>query len=112
MAKYLIDANLPFHISVWKNDEFIHLFDINDSWTDREIWEYAKRRGMTIITKDSDFSNWIITKEPPPKVIHLRIGNMRLKLFNDFITKNWKEIVKLSNNHKLVTVYAEFIEAS
>ncbi|MBX9807293.1 MAG: DUF5615 family PIN-like protein, partial [Flavobacteriaceae bacterium] len=70
MSKFLIDANLPYYFSLWNNPDFIHLKDINDEWTDEQVWAYAKEKKMTIITKDSDFSNKIMLSNPPPKVIH------------------------------------------
>ena len=78
MTKYLIDVNLPRYIPIWASDEFIHQIDINDEWSDQEIWKYAKDNSLTIITKDSDFSNRIMASSPPPKIIHFRTGNMRL----------------------------------
>lgn len=72
MAKYLIDTNLPYLFSLWKSSDFLHVFDIDDEFSDEEIWNYAKDNSLTIITKDADFSNKIIFKTPPPKVIHLK----------------------------------------
>jgi len=56
MPKFLIDANLPYYFSLWNNEDFIHVKDIDDSLTDDAIWNYAKQNNLTIITKDSDFS--------------------------------------------------------
>jgi len=39
MAKYLIDANLPYYFNLWNNPDFIHVKDLNDSWTDEKIWK-------------------------------------------------------------------------
>jgi predicted nuclease of predicted toxin-antitoxin system len=41
MAKYLIDANLPYRFSSWYGSDYIHVFDLNDRWSDWEIWDYA-----------------------------------------------------------------------
>ena len=86
MSKFLIDANLPHYFSLWNNPDFIHLKDINDEWTDEQVWVYAKENNLTIITKDSDFSNKIKLKNSPPKVIHMRFGNMKMYPFFDSIT--------------------------
>lgn len=111
MAKYLIDVNLPYRFSLWKDDHYIHQTDLGDEWTDAQIWNYAKENNLTIITKDSDFSNRIIFHEPPPKVIHIRFGNMKMKDF--FLTINviWNDIIDLSDSHKLVNVFRDRIEA-
>ncbi|SHG03573.1 hypothetical protein SAMN05444372_10213 [Flavobacterium micromati] len=77
MPSFLIDVNLPYYFSIWNTDEFIHQKDINDEWSDEKIWNYAKENNLTIISKDSDFSNKIIMSSPPPKVLHIRFGNMK-----------------------------------
>jgi predicted nuclease of predicted toxin-antitoxin system len=111
MAKYLIDVNLPYRFSLWKGDDYIHQTDLGDEWTDAQIWNYAKENNLTIITKDSDFSNRIIFHEPPPKVIHIRFGNMKMKEFFLTITVIWNDVIDLSDSHKLVNVFRDRIEA-
>jgi predicted nuclease of predicted toxin-antitoxin system len=111
MAEFVIDANLPYSISSWKNSRFVHLLDLNEEWSDSEVWQHAKQNQLTIITKDSDFSHRMMVSTPPPKVIHFRIGNMRLRELQAFINQHWSEIETLSKDHKLVIVYADLIEA-
>ena len=79
--------------------------------TDSEIWDYAKQNNLTIITKDGDFSHRIIVSPPLPKIIHIKIGNMKLKEFESVIQKIWMTAEKLSENHKLVNVFRDRIEA-
>jgi len=85
--------------------------EINDEWTDSEVWDYAKQHNLIIISKDSDFSHRVIVSNPPPKIIHIKIGNMKLKDFNSTIEKLWERTEKLSENHKLVNVFTDRIEA-
>ncbi|MCU0444791.1 MAG: DUF5615 family PIN-like protein [Microscillaceae bacterium] len=110
MPKFLIDVNLPYYFSLWNNNDFVHQKDISDEWTDEQIWEYAKTNNLIIITKDSDFSNKILLREPPPKVIHIRFGNLKMKPFFDHISKYWLDIELLSSHHKLVNVFLDRIE--
>jgi len=110
MKKYLIDANLPYHFSLWNNEEFIHVFDINDEMTDEEIWDFAKENNLIIVTKDADFSGRILLSNPPPKVIHLKIGNMKMSEFHSFINRNWSLLLRLIEENKLVKVYNDRIE--
>lgn len=79
MKRFLIDANLPYRVPVWQKESFEVVVDIDEEWSDSEIWNYAKKNNYTIVTKDADFSNRIMVSGPPPKIIHLRIGNMRLR---------------------------------
>ena len=60
MVKYLIDVNLPYYFSVWKGAEYMHQRDIDATMKDSEIWRYAKENGLTIVTKDTDFSERVI----------------------------------------------------
>ena len=110
MAKYLIVVNLPYYFGLWNASEYIHQTDVNPLAKDQVIWEYAKENSLTIITKDSDFSNRILFKDPPPKVIHIKIGNVSMKEFHRLINSCWKDVVKMSESHKLVNVYKDKIE--
>jgi predicted nuclease of predicted toxin-antitoxin system len=110
MTSFLIDANLPYYFSLWNTSDFIHQKDINDEWTDEQIWLFAKENKLTIISKDSDFSNKIMLSIPPPRVIHIRFGNMKMKPFFDTINKVWNEVVEMNKEHKLVNVFTDRIE--
>ena len=109
MTEYLVDVNLPYKFKLWHDQRFQHVKEIDDEWSDSEIWQYAKDRELTIITKDVDFSNRIVTTEPPPKVIHLKVGNMKLAEFRKFMLNNWEEMERMSIDHKLVDVYKDRI---
>lgn len=104
MAKFLVDVNLPYYFSLWHNEDYVHQFEINDTWLDNQIWEYAKENNLIIITKDTDFYNSILISEPPPKVIHLRIGNMRLKELHAFLKKVLQVWTHILYFIKVVTV--------
>jgi len=111
MANYLVDVNLPYCFSLWKSDDYIHQKDLGNEWTDERIWNYAEENNLTIITKDSDFSNRIIFHEPPPKIIHIRFGNMKMREFFTVTTAIWNDVIELSESHKLVNVFRDRIEA-
>lgn len=111
MPRFLIDVNLPYHFSLWKGDEYIHQTDIDDEWTDTRIWDYARENDLTIISKDSDFSNRVIFHLPPPKVIHIRLGNLKMREFFASINGVWEDVLDLNKEHKLVTVFRDRIEA-
>lgn len=49
MARYLIDANLPYRFSLWHGDDYLHVWDLNDEWTDSEIWAYARDHDLRIV---------------------------------------------------------------
>ena len=46
-----------------------------DREVDSNVWEYARRNGYVIVTKDADFADMSVLRGHPPKVIWVRIGN-------------------------------------
>ena len=39
------------------------------------MWEYAKRHGFALVSKDSDFAERSVLEAGAPKVIWIRLGN-------------------------------------
>lgn len=111
MKRFVIDANLPCNVSVWQGESFQFVIEIDDEWSDSDIWNYARKNAYTIVTKDADFSHRIIVSKPPPKIIHLKIGNLKLRDLKTFIEENWRDIQSASKDHKLVNVYLDRIES-
>lgn len=90
--------------------EYMHQHDIDPSRHDALIWDYAREHDLTIITKDSDFSSRILLSAPPPKVIHVRIGNMNMRNFHAAIARCWQDVLLMNETHKLVIVHTDRIE--
>ncbi len=111
MAKYLIDINLPYYFSLWNSEDYIHQSNVENTAEDAEIWRYAKSRNLTILTKDADFSNRILLTQPPPRVIHIRIGNASIREFHNILNSIWNNVLVLSNSHKFATVFRDKVEA-
>ncbi len=111
MAKYLIDANLPYYFGLWNNSDYVHVKDIDDTMSDDEIWEYAKNNHLIIITKDADFSLKVLSGGHLPKVIHLKFGNLKMNKFHELLSRIWSDIEQLGANNTLVNVYSDRIEA-
>ncbi|MBW6535723.1 MAG: DUF5615 family PIN-like protein [Mariniphaga sp.] len=111
MYKFIIDANLPYYFELWNNKNFIHVHDLFNISSDEDIWEYSKENNLVIITKDADFSNKILYKSPPPKVVHLKIGNMKMREFHAFLNKVWPAILEELESNKLINVFSDRIES-
>jgi len=110
MKKYIIDANLPYYFSLWKDEAYEHVIDIDPNMKDSDIWIYAKEHNLTIVSKDADFSDLVLLNNPPPRVIHVRLGNMKMKAFHNAIDGIWDEVLTMSEEYKLVRVYIDKIE--
>jgi predicted nuclease of predicted toxin-antitoxin system len=110
MAKYLIDANLPRYFSAWSSADFVFVRDIDAAWKDTQIWQHAIVETLTIVTKDADFSDRVLVSNAGPRVVHLRLGNLRMREFHIVVSGQWSEICRLSDQHRLVQVYLDRIE--
>lgn len=77
--KLLFDQNLSPRLVVLLADVFpgsAHVRDVGlASADDADVWDYAKRNGLAIISKDADFRQLSFLHGFPPKVVWLRVGN-------------------------------------
>ena len=89
MAHYIIDVNLPYRFSLWASSDHIHL---------------------TIVTKDTDFSDRLLLTEPPPRVIHIKLGNLTIRQLHTALHRVWEEVLTLSGQYKLVRIYDDRVE--
>ena len=110
MIKYIIDANLPYYFSLWRGEAYQHVIDIDPNMKDSEIWKYARENNLTIVTKDADFSDLVLLNNPPPRVIHIKLGNMKMKAFHSAVDNIWDEVLLMSQEYKLIRVYKDKIE--
>ncbi len=112
MARFLIDANLPRWFSLWAGGdcEFVH--DLGAGWSDTQIWDYAAANGLTIVSKDADFSDRaLLAGDAGPRVIHVRVGNLRIEELHQYLTAVWPDVCRASDASRLVQVYRDRIES-
>jgi predicted nuclease of predicted toxin-antitoxin system len=110
MKGFLLDEHLPSKIQFSPSFPTIHVSALGASLTDTQIWQYAKHNDLTIITKDADFSNRLMMDLSPPKVVHLRFGNMRKRVFHVFLARVWPKIETLLMDCKMINVYLDRVE--
>lgn len=111
MKGFLFDENLPRVPTLQTRLPVTHALDLGARPTDSQLWAHAEENDLTIVTKDADFSQRIVLRVPPPRVIHLRVGNMRGRDFAAWLKTVWPQIESTVATHKLVNVYRDHIEA-
>jgi len=111
MTGFLLDENLPRVPSLQPRLPVTHASELGARPTDSELWTHAEQNDLAIVTKDADFSRRIVLGAPPPRVIHLRVGNMRRRDFAAWLGRIWPHIESTIATHKLVNVYRDRIEA-
>lgn len=65
---------------------------------DLDVWEYAKRNGLVIVTKDGDYHQMSFLLGAPPKVVWLRIGNCSTQKIESLLRRNLKPIAKFAGD--------------
>jgi predicted nuclease of predicted toxin-antitoxin system len=110
MKGFLFDENLPARLRFSPKLPIVSISKIGKNPGDSDIWVYAKKHDLVIVSKDADFSDRIITQSPPPWVVHLRFGNLRKNHFHALLARVWPQIEALLKTHKLVNVYSDRLE--
>jgi predicted nuclease of predicted toxin-antitoxin system len=94
MFNYLIDENLPSDLRFWNKENFTHLSEILNVKYDTDIWQYAIKNDLIIITKDTNFYYRSLASSVAPKVVWVKTGKMKKKRFNRFIKSSWRKVEK------------------
>jgi predicted nuclease of predicted toxin-antitoxin system len=110
MKGFLFDENLPARLRFSPRHPIIPISKVGRHPSDSKIWEYARKHDLVTVSKDADFSDRIITNSPPPRLVHLRFGNLRRNEFHALLARVWPQIETLLKSHKLVNVYADRLE--
>jgi predicted nuclease of predicted toxin-antitoxin system len=78
-VKLLFDQNLSPLLAQRLQDIFpdsTHVFRIGlDRAVDLDIWQFSHAQEFTIVSRDSDFSDFSMVMGFPPKVLWIRRGN-------------------------------------
>jgi predicted nuclease of predicted toxin-antitoxin system len=69
-----------------------------DRSLDQEVWDYACRCGFLIVTKDIDFTEFIVLQGFPPKVIWIRRGNCSTKDIETILRDNYNFIKAMNED--------------
>lgn len=100
MKGFLFDENLPSRIQFKTSLPLIPRSALLASPTDTQVWEFARQGDLAIVSKDADFSERIILHIPPPRVVHIRFGNLRRKDFHTLLARVWPQVEALLKTHK------------
>ncbi|SFU09152.1 Predicted nuclease, contains PIN domain, potential toxin-antitoxin system component [Algoriphagus locisalis] len=99
----LLDANLSWRLTKKLEVHFGKCYHVDSirlavPARDIDIWNYALKRDLIIITNDDDFLNLATVKGFPPKVVLLKTGNQSNSYLEQLLIKHKEEIVKLSES--------------
>jgi predicted nuclease of predicted toxin-antitoxin system len=63
-----------------------------DCSDDTQVWDYARKNGFAIVTKDEDFNQMSVLKGQPPKVIWLLLGNCTTTQVEALLRARWADV--------------------
>ncbi|MDA0841944.1 MAG: DUF5615 family PIN-like protein [Planctomycetota bacterium] len=100
--KLLFDQNLSYRLA----DQLADLFPESQhvrtvglaAADDDEVWYYAEKHGLTVVSKDSDFHQRSFVLGQPPKIIWIRRGNCSTQDVHDVLRGRYSEIVNFDND--------------
>ncbi len=89
----LVDNNLSYRVAVFLHKAFpgsahVATYNMDENTEDIAIWNFAKEKGFTILTKDNDFESLSRLFGCPPKVIQLTCGNKTTSQINSILEKS------------------------
>ena len=61
---------------------------------DTDVWEFALRNELAIVTKDSDFRHRCSLHGHPPKVIWIALGNCSTRTVEDLLREHVAEVAE------------------
>ena len=108
--KYLVDVNLPKYFSHFNNEHFIFVADINPSFSDNQIWDYALQHGLVILTKDVDFYHKSLLASQKPKIVHFKLGNQKLSDLHIYFDKHWIDLERHIQRYHLIIAHTDGLE--
>jgi predicted nuclease of predicted toxin-antitoxin system len=88
----------------------LHATDLGERLSDESIWSRAREAGWIVVTKDADFFDRLVIEGPPPRVVWVRIGNMRRRDLEDRFVAAWSTIESLLGEVDLVELHEDRIE--
>lgn len=108
--KFLIDAQLPPSLARFLTGKGYfsrHVADIElKEADDTEVWDYAIKNEMVIITKDEDFAARRSLTLKGPSILWLRVGNCSNKALLKWFSPLLPDVlVRLQQEEKLIEVF-------
>ena len=103
--KLLFDQNISFRLiakirDIFPASEQVKVLGLENS-SDKQIWEFAKKNGYSIVTFDADFYEFSVLYEYPPKIIWLRTGNITTHAIESIIRNNFENITAFIRDKEL-----------
>lgn len=103
--RLLFDHNLSWHLVSRLEDLFPDSSHVVrhglERAADAEVWDFARREGFTLVTKDADFHELSMQEGFPPKVVRIRVGNCKTAQIEAHLRQHENALRSLHNDSDL-----------
>ncbi len=111
--RFIIDAHLPAKIAesfLALGHEVLHTRNLTkgNATSDSEIMDLAGTDGI-VVTKDEDFYQSFLLYGRPPKLVHVKVGNMRLRAMINLFEQITPRLIDLLGQHDLLELHEDKI---
>jgi predicted nuclease of predicted toxin-antitoxin system len=101
-VKLLFDHHLSPRLvgslaDIYPDSNHVYMLGLEQA-DDRDIWEYARREGFLIVTKDADFSDLCMLRGFPPKIIWIRRGNCKTSTIEAILRHHYADVETLDKD--------------
>jgi len=100
--KLLFDENLSPGLAetlraLYPGSAHVHALGLGSA-SDAAVWEFARERGFTIVTKDADFHERSTIAGYPPKIVWIRRGNCSTQEIEAILRRHVNDLRDLAGN--------------
>ena len=110
MNHLLVDENLPASLLDHLPIDGSHASKIGERPTDLQLWRHARKNNWVILTRDTDFFDRLMLEGPPPKVIWVRLGNIRKRDLERTLLQLWPKITEQLMEADLIEIHPHALE--
>jgi predicted nuclease of predicted toxin-antitoxin system len=108
--RFVVDAQLPPDLARFLRERGHEAWPVRDvglrDAEDGDIWDYASRDQVVVVTKDEDFARRALSsRKAPPIVVWLRVGNCSNRALRAWFAPLFPSIIEaLQRGERLVEV--------
>ena len=105
--KFLVDAHLPYGLlralrNAGHDARHTRELPQGNATSDATICRVATEEGCVVVSKDRDFYDSLLLRGEPPKLLLIRVGNMRKADLTELFTQRLSQLIVLLEQNDLV----------
>ena len=107
---FIIDAHLPKSLCKYfraLGHTAFHTtdFPMGNATSDSWLSEEAAKQAAVVVSKDSDFFHSFLLHRKPPKLIMVKVGNLKLRDMKQLFETQAENLALLLESHDLIELY-------